>query len=166
MIRSVHIAAIAALAAGLLCGTGAWAKGPRDAIDGPGVPRPRFLRELFPPSLIMEHQADIGLTDRQRTEITREIADVQAKVLDVRWKLEQETSALQKLLAADRVDEADAMTRAGEVMKLEEQMKRLHLGLMIRVKNLLTPEQQKTLRALRPRARRWGSTARPPDGTP
>ena len=107
---------------------------------------PVFLRELFPPSLIMRQQSAITLTPAQRDAITKEMAEAQKAVLDVRWQLEEQTAALAKLLAADKVDETAALAQADEVVKLEDRMKRLRLGMMIRIKNLLTPAQQATLR--------------------
>ena len=107
---------------------------------------PAFLRQLFPPSLIMRQQSDIGLTQAQREAITKEMTDAQKAMLDVRWQLEEKTAALDKLLAADKVDEAAALAQADEVVKLEDRLKRIRLGLLIRVKNLLTPAQQDALR--------------------
>ncbi len=135
------------------------------ALPCPGVPpahgemmrggrrRPEFLRQLFPPQLIMQHQGDIGLRDDQRRTITREMAVAEKGLIDVRWQLEEKTAALTKLLAADTVDEAAVMARVDEVLKLENEMKRLRLGLLVRLKNVLTPEQQKTLRKLQPPGR-------------
>ena len=111
---------------------------------------PAFLREVFPPQLIMRYQTEIGLADAQRQAITKEMAAAQADVLDVRWKLEEKTAALTKLLSAEKIDEPAALAAADEVLKLEERMKRVRLGLMIRVKNLLTPEQQASLKKLAP----------------
>lgn len=119
---------------------------------GPGrMRRPALMRQLFLPTLIMEHQAEIGLADAQRQAITKEMSDTQKQVIELRWQLEEKSGALEKLLAADRVDEAAALARVDELMKVEERMKRTQLGLLIRVKNLLTPAQQETLRRLQPR---------------
>jgi len=115
---------------------------------------PGFLRQLFSPSLIMQHQSDIGLTDAQRTAITKAITDAEKDALEIRWQLEEKTAALTKLLAADSVDEAAALSQVDEVLRLEDRMKRVRLGLMIRVKNALTPSQQETLRKLQPPDRR------------
>lgn len=111
---------------------------------------PAFLREVFPPQLIMRYQTAIGLTDAQRQAITKEMAAAQADVLDVRWKLEEKTAALTKLLSAEKIDEPAALAAADEVLKLEERLKRVRLGLMIRVKNQLTPAQQASLKKLAP----------------
>src|SRR5262245_65262342 len=112
---------------------------------------PAFLKELFLPSLVMEHQRDIGLTPEQRDAITKEMTATHQKVLQLRWGLEEKSEALQKLLAADKIDEKAALARAGEVMDIEREMKQAHLTLLIRLKNQLTPEQQQKLAALRPR---------------
>jgi Spy/CpxP family protein refolding chaperone len=120
---------------------------------------PAFLRQLFPPSLIMRQQGDIGLTAAQREAMTKEMAEAQKAMLDVRWQLEEKTAALEKLLAAEKIDEAAALAQADEVVKLEDRMKRIRLGMMIRVKNLLTPAQQEALRkaqAEEPPGRRGG----------
>jgi Spy/CpxP family protein refolding chaperone len=135
---------------------------------GPMGPRrgPAFLRQLYPPSLIMRQQGELGLTPAQRDAISKEMTDAQKAMLDVRWQLEQKTEALDKLLATDKVDEAAALAQADEVMKLEDRMKRIRLGMLIRVKNVLTPAQQETLRkaqAAEPRERRGGD-AIPSDG--
>jgi Spy/CpxP family protein refolding chaperone len=132
---------------------------------GPGrMGPPSFLRQLFVPAVIMEHQTDIGLSDEQRQAISKEMNETQKQVLDLRWQLEEKTAALDKLLASDKVDETAALARVDELMKIEEQLKRAHLGLLIRVKNLLTPAQQATLRKLEPRGPRGMRRPGPPPG--
>src|SRR5262249_57795002 len=77
---------LTAAAVALSCAGGTWA----DA-SGMGMGRmrgPTFLRQLFPPTLIMQHQSDIGLTGAQRDAITKEMTDTQKAVLDLRWQLE------------------------------------------------------------------------------
>jgi Spy/CpxP family protein refolding chaperone len=136
---------------------------------GPGPMRPpAFVRQLFVPSLIMQHQTELAVTDEQRQAITKEMAETQKQVLELRWQLEEKSAALEKMLAADKVDEAAAMERIGDLMKVEEQMKRAHLALLIRVKNLLTPAQQAKLKTLEPQGFRGGRGPRrggpPPEG--
>lgn len=121
--------------------------------------------------MVMRHQTEIGLTDAQREAITAHMTDAHKRVVELRWQLEAKDAAFGKLLAADHVDEQAAMAQAAELMRLEEQMKRIHLELLIRVKNTLTPEQQAKLRTLAPprRARLGGRGPRdgpPPDDVP
>jgi Spy/CpxP family protein refolding chaperone len=132
---------------------------------------PAFLRELFPPQLIMRHQSEIGLTDAQRQAITKEMTAAQSEVVELRWKLEEKTAALAKLLAAEKVDETAALAKADELLAVEERLKRVRLALMIRVKNQLTPAQQASLKKFAPTGlrdrrgagQRPGGPAEPPD---
>lgn len=158
MRQPIRILMAALLAAGMAAPARADMMG-----SGPMRP-PAFLRQLFVPSLIMEHQSDLGLTDEQRQAITKEMAETQKQVLELRWQLEEKSTALDKMLAAEKVDEAAALARIDDLMRVEEQMKRAHLGLLIRVKNLLTPAQQATLKKLEPRGPR--GMHGPPRGGP
>lgn len=121
--------------------------------DAPPLRPGEFLQRLFPPTLIMRHQRDIGLGREQRRAITREMTATHKRLLELRWQLEAETAELTKLLDAEHVDEAAALERADRLLELERRIKRAHLAMLVRLKNVLTPEQQETLRALRPRGR-------------
>src|SRR5262245_65867322 len=71
---------LTAAAFALSCAGVTWA----DA-SGMGMGRmrgPTFLRQLFPPTLIMQHQSDIGLTEAQPHAITKEKTDNQTAVID------------------------------------------------------------------------------------
>jgi len=120
-------------------------------IDDLPLRHAELVRDLFPPSLLMRHQNAIGLQPEQRQAMTREMGAAHKRLLELRWQLEEQTAALSSLLGADRVDERQALERADRVMELERQMKRTQLSMLIRLKNHLTPEQQASLRALRPR---------------
>ena len=54
-----------------------------------------------------------------------------------------------KLLDAPQIDEAKALAQAAEVMKLETEIKRAHLGLLIRIRYTLSDTQRSKLQALR-----------------
>ena len=111
---------------------------------------PAFMENVFPPSLIMRHQADIGLTDAQRQAITTQMEDAQKSLVTLQWDVERESEKLAKLLAVDHIDETTALGQADQVMNAEERLKKAHLTLLIRIKNTLTPAQQAQLRKLRP----------------
>ena len=157
-----HTIQLTAAAFALSCASTTYA----DA-SGMGMGRmrgPAFLRQLFPAMLIMQHQGDIGLTAAQRDAITKEMTDTQKAVVDLRWQLEEKTAALTKLLSAEKVDENAAMAQVDAVLKLEDQLKRLRLAFLIRVKNVLTPAQQDTLRKLQPSAPRERHGGQPGGG--
>ena len=129
----------------LLLATPAFAQGPGRG----GRPDPPFMKELFPPELVMQNQAQIGLRPEQRKAITGAIQELQAKVIELQWELSEAQKQLHDLLRAPRVDADAALAHADRVMQTELCVKRLHLGLLIRIKNALDPEQQAQLRSRR-----------------
>ena len=110
-----------------------------------------LARLLFPPELVMQHQADIGLRPEQRTAITRAIGELQGKVLDVQWRMQDATGQLAGLLDRPSIDQTAALAQVDEVLNLEREVKRAQLALLIRIKNSLTPEQQGKLDQYRKR---------------
>ncbi|MBI3450149.1 MAG: hypothetical protein HY049_14695 [Acidobacteria bacterium] len=107
-------------------------------------------RYLFPPELIMEHQQEIGLTSAQRDAVKSEIKRAQSQFLDAQWDMRGEVEKLGRMLLSPRVDETAALAQAERVMGMENEVKKTHLALVIRIKNLLTDEQQERLRGIRP----------------
>lgn len=115
----------------------------------PGGPPP-FERHLFPPDLVLHNQLALGLSEEQLTAIKRLLKETQGRVVELQADLARVTERLSGILAPSRVDEAAALSASDEAMRLESFVKREHLALLVRVKNLLTEEQQETLRNLRP----------------
>ena len=112
---------------------------------------PPFMNEVFSPKMVMEHQQEIGLRPDQLEAIKTAMADTQQKLLDLQWRLDAETEALAKLVAADRVDEAAAVATLDRVTAIERNVKRVNFALLVAIKNRLDPEQQAKLRVYRPR---------------
>ena len=106
---------------------------------------------LFPPELIMSHQQELGIDDKQRTAMLKEIQKTQAQILPLQWQLQSATEQLAKLLDAAPADEAKVLAQADRVMSAEREVKRAHLGLLLRLRNLLRPDQRAQLGALRAR---------------
>lgn len=104
---------------------------------------------LFPPELVMEHQGELGITGEQKSAILAEAERGQSAMLRLQWELQGEKEKLVKLLDADRADEVKVQEVAARVMERETKVKASHLGMLVRVKNLLTPAQQAKLRELR-----------------
>ncbi len=110
-----------------------------------------LARFLFPPELVMQRQADIGLRPEQRSAITRAITDFQSKVVEVQWRMQDATQKLAGVLGNPSVDQAAALAQVDEVLSLEREVKRRHLTLLIQIKNTLTAEQQAKLAEARGR---------------
>jgi Spy/CpxP family protein refolding chaperone len=107
--------------------------------------------KLFPPELVMENQGALAVTSEQRDAILKEVDRGQTEILHLQWQLQGEKEKLVSVLDADKVDETKAKDQAAHVMDFENRVKSAHLMMLVRVKNLLTPAQQKTLRELRAR---------------
>jgi Spy/CpxP family protein refolding chaperone len=109
-------------------------------------PEPEFAKHLFPPELVMQHQQNLRITPEQRTSITQAIRELQLKVVDLQWKMQDEAQKLTELVQGARVDEAQTLAQVDRVLGIEREIKRAHMALLVRIKNMLTPEQQDALR--------------------
>jgi Spy/CpxP family protein refolding chaperone len=104
---------------------------------------------LFPPELVMEHQSELALDDKQRTTIMNEVEHAQTEMTRIRWDLERDREALVKLLDAEPIDETAVSAAAKRLTDAEARVKAVHLTMLVRVKNALTAPQKARLRQLR-----------------
>jgi len=143
-------------------GAGAAAKYGPDARDGVvlvttkgGGRAARVLRDdplassFFGPELVMAHQQEIALTDRQRAAIQSAMKDAQNRFVDLQFKLNLETEKLQRLVDPASPDEQKALAQLERVLDIEREVKRVQLALMVRIKSQLTESQQAALRGMR-----------------
>jgi Spy/CpxP family protein refolding chaperone len=108
---------------------------------------------LFPPELIMKHQRELGIDERQRDAIVAEVQRTQSQLVPMQWQMQGATEQLASLLEAQQVDEARVLAQADKVMSLEREFKRAHLSLLIRLRNLLSDAQRGRLAELRKETR-------------
>ena len=104
---------------------------------------------LFPPELVMQHQQAIGLNEEQKSFIKAEIRKAQTRFTDLQWQLQEEMEKMVALIKESRVDEQQVLAQLEKILALEREIKRTHLGLVIRIKNKLTSEQQAQLQAIK-----------------
>jgi Spy/CpxP family protein refolding chaperone len=116
--------------------------------SGTASPPDPIAEQLFPPELVMQHQQSIRLGDAQRRSITAAISSLQSRVLEMQWDMQARQQKLTELLGQNPVNEAAALAQADRLMESERQVKRAHLAALIKIKNVLTQEQQRKLRAL------------------
>jgi Spy/CpxP family protein refolding chaperone len=119
---------------------------PNAQAQGHGDPMMRFL---FPPELIMQHQSEIGLTDAQRSTITTAMQQAQGRFVDFQFKLSGDGEKLGKLLQGSSVDESQVLEQVDRILASERELKRAQIGLLVRLKNALTAQQQAKLAQLR-----------------
>ncbi len=129
----------------LLCAALAHAEAPHA-----GAPTDDPLaKRLFPPELIMTHQQELAIDDKQRAAILHEVEKTQSAVLPLQWQMGSAAGELARLLDEPKLEEARVLAQADKVMDLERQVKRAHLGLLVRLRNLLTDAQRAKLKELR-----------------
>ncbi len=111
-----------------------------------------LAEHLFPPELIMEHQAALGLSDEQKQFFKTEARKTQTQLTEMQWKLQDEMEKIAALVKPDQVDEGAVTAQLNKVLSLEHEIKCAQLLFLVRLKNKLTPEQQTRLRALKAKA--------------
>jgi len=104
---------------------------------------------LFPPELVMARQNAIGLSEAQKTYLRAEILKAQTRFTELQWQLQDAMEGLIGLLKQPKADEAQVATQLDKVLASEREIKRAQIGLLVRIKNNLTEEQQQRLQALR-----------------
>ena len=103
---------------------------------------------MFPPEMIMQHTRELNLSDAQKQFMRAEIQKTTTRFNELQWQLQDAVEALHQTLKANPVNEEQALAQLDKVLDAEREIKRLHIGMGIRIKNQLTPEQQAKLMAM------------------
>jgi Spy/CpxP family protein refolding chaperone len=106
-------------------------------------------RQLFPPDLIMAQSQRLHLDDKQRAMIKSEVQRAQSKFLDLQWDAKEAGDAMAEMLQQTPIDETRVLQQADKVMGLEREIKKIHLSMLIRIKNSLTRDQVAMLTQMR-----------------
>jgi Spy/CpxP family protein refolding chaperone len=104
---------------------------------------------LFPPDLVMQAAPNLDLTEDQKRQLQDEVRQMQEQVPDLQVQLKAENEKLADLLKMERLEETAVLTQADKCIDTEREIKRAQLSMMIRIKNLLTEDQQKQLKELK-----------------
>lgn len=118
--------------------------------QGPGGDKDVFQGKLFAPNIILEHQDRLNLSKEQFTQIRAAVVEVQANVAEHEWDLRE---AYQRVLAdLDDVpiDKDKVLEHVQAALSAENEVKKLQVGMLIKLRNLLTDEQIEYLRSVRP----------------
>ena len=109
-----------------------------------------LFEALYTPELIMQHRRAINLTDAQRDAISQLLGQLQGRVVQLQWQLLDEMESLTQIMSATRVDLDRALDQLDNVLDTEKDIKQAHMEMLVRIKNLLSAEQQAALARLRP----------------
>ena len=117
---------------------------------------------MFPPDLILGHSREIMLTAEQKSFMRGEIQKTTNRFNELQWSLHDSMEDLHQVLEASSVNDQQALALLDKVLDIEREIKRLHFGMGIRLKNKLTPEQQAKLQSIR-MGRPWAVGPKPID---
>ncbi len=106
-------------------------------------------RQLFPPDLIMSQAQKLRLDEKQRTTIKNEVQKAQSKFFDLQWEAKEAGEAMAQMLQQTPIDEIRVLEQADKVMALEREIKKIHLSMLIHIKNSLRAEQIAQLKQMR-----------------
>jgi Spy/CpxP family protein refolding chaperone len=125
--------------------SGARASGPDQALE----------QYVFPPDLVLRCRERIGLKTEQRDAIRAAMRDMQSRTMDLQWKLQDEAEKLNDALKRPSVNETETLAQVDRVLAAEREVKRAQMTMLIRIKNVLTQEQQENLRGVRNMKQDW-----------
>ena len=115
----------------------------------PPTPPDPLAHLMFPPDMILGHARQLNLTEEQKTFMRAEVQKATATFQDLQWKLQDQSEQLHETMKSTSVNEQQALAQLDKVLEIEREIKRLHIGLAVRLKNRLTPEQQEQLHKMR-----------------
>jgi hypothetical protein len=108
-----------------------------------------FKGKLFAPNVILENQAELDLSKQQFTEIRRAVVDVQANVAEHEWDVAEAYQNIMAELDRSPIDEEQVLEHVAAALRAENEVKKLQVTMLIRLRNLLTDEQIEYLESLR-----------------
>jgi uncharacterized membrane protein len=120
------------LVAACLGAVSAYAAQPKDDV---------FKGKLFAPNIILENQAELSLNKEQFTQIRKAVVEVQANVAEHEWDIREAYQNIMAELDKAPIDEAQVLEHVGAALKAENEVKKLQVAMLIKLKNLLTDEQ-------------------------
>ena len=124
--------------------------GPPAAGDAPQAGTRDILGEhLFPPQLILQHADAIGLDEAHQEAIEAEVENVQVTLPGQQEDLQSEMEALGAQLGAGGDDESAIMAQLDKVLDKERDIKRLQIGMLLRVRSQLSAEQRQALHGIK-----------------
>lgn len=110
----------------------------------------------------MRNQKAINLTPDQQSTIREEMRKAMPRFTELQWQLSAEEETLESLVRADAPDEKQILAQFDKLMLVESELKRVRFALLVRLRAILTPEQQKKLEEVKKHDRPGDSGQRPP----
>lgn len=100
-----------------------------------------FKGKLFPPNVILEHQAELNLSKEQFTAIKAAVVNVQANVAEHEWDLREAYQSIMAELDKQPIDQAQVLEYVDTALDAENEVKKQQVAMLVKLKNLLTDDQ-------------------------
>ncbi|MBC8351872.1 MAG: periplasmic heavy metal sensor [Planctomycetes bacterium] len=98
---------------------------------------------LISPDVVMRFREQIGVTEEQAARIRAGYEEAKPKVDLARQAVNEATGRLAELLSSEDVDEDATLKQLDVLLSAENNLKRLHMQVMIRLRNELSSQQRK-----------------------
>ena len=108
-----------------------------------------FKGKLIPPKVILEHQDELNLTKDQFTAIRAAVVEVQSSVAEHEWDLREAYQRVLAELDESPIDEGQVMANVEKALLAENEVKKLQVAMLIKLRNLLTDEQMEYLQSVK-----------------
>ena len=108
-----------------------------------------FKGKLFPPNIILEHQDELDLSKDQFTAIRAAVVEVQSNVAEHEWDMREAYQKVMTDLDDATINEDAVLQNIDAVLRAENEVKKLQVQMLIKLRNLLTDEQIEYLRSVR-----------------
>jgi len=118
------------------------------AAQGQGAQKDVFKGKLFAPNIILEHQDELGLTKEQFTAIRAAVVEVQSNVAEHEWDLREAYQNVLSNLDDSPIDEDKVLANVQAALLAENEVKKLQVTMLIRLRMLLTDEQVTYLQSI------------------
>ncbi len=100
-----------------------------------------FKGKLFPPNVILEHQAELNLSKQQFTAIKAAVVEVQANVAEHEWDIREAYQSMMAELDRSPIDQAQVLEHVSAALLAENEVKKQQVTMLITLRNLLSNEQ-------------------------
>ncbi len=111
-----------------------------------------FERNLFTPEMIMRNRAKLELNESQKNEIIELVQEFQSGIVAVEWNLEEAKASLDDALGAQPIQVKNVEQALDSVLQHEARVKKMHLLMLVKIKDALQPAQIDTLRQIKRRS--------------
>lgn len=105
-----------------------------------------FHKRLLPVELVMSYRKEIELSQQQSDELGKLVVQMQQSVAQKQWEMQSDYFALIEALDQSRIDEEEAIALVQSAIAAENAIKVEQVRLLVRLRNLLSPQQVEFLR--------------------